>query len=257
MTPQPYYMVDFSAAACRFEIRVNDYPVVSMHLEGQVSSIIPINYAILSSGPQTITATMLPLKGETALDQKAYSRFKVMEFSVANDFEFVTEFEEFHSKPIASETIPIIAEIQNFAAIVPYTLQAWQNGRDLKDVRDLNKKLRYAIDQLSEAIRNKAFQSFRDRLQKREQNMKNAMYLSQSESDQRMTDLLSDFESGFILRPVPPDALLQLYAENKVAAFKKWNGESAFYLENPQTKEELMLDITFYIPEGAEEFQVI
>ena len=43
---KPYYMIDFSASACLFEIRINDYPVIQMNIEGRVSSMIPINYAL-------------------------------------------------------------------------------------------------------------------------------------------------------------------------------------------------------------------
>ena len=35
MKNQPYHVIDFSASACLFEIRVNDYPVIHMNVEGQ------------------------------------------------------------------------------------------------------------------------------------------------------------------------------------------------------------------------------
>ena len=63
MSILPYYMIDFSGSACMFEIRVNDYPVITQDVEGQVSSMIPINYAILKDGIQTISATVLPYSG--------------------------------------------------------------------------------------------------------------------------------------------------------------------------------------------------
>ncbi|MBF8455572.1 hypothetical protein IV494_00115 [Kaistella sp. G5-32] len=47
MIKKPYYMIDFSASACLFEIRINDYPVAHMDIAGQVASTIPINFAIL------------------------------------------------------------------------------------------------------------------------------------------------------------------------------------------------------------------
>lgn len=57
--------------------------------------------------------------------------------------------------------------------------------------------------------------------------------------------------------PLSKDALLFLYAENKVAMLKKINGEPALSLENKETEEELMSDIAFYIPKGKEDFEVI
>lgn len=61
MLKQPYYMLDFSASACLFEIRINDYPVIHMNIPGQIATSIPINYAILNSGIQNILVTILQL----------------------------------------------------------------------------------------------------------------------------------------------------------------------------------------------------
>lgn len=84
-----------------------------------------------------------------------------------------------------------------------------------------------------------------------------SMYLSQTEAQSRLTEWTSDFESGFKVMPIPQDSVLQFYANNKVVALKKLNGESALYLTNDKTQEELMLDLSFYIPEGKTEFEVI
>lgn len=83
------------------------------------------------------------------------------------------------------------------------------------------------------------------------------MYLSKEESEGRINELIHDFNSGFKVRPISKENLMVLYANNKVAVLKKLNGESALYLENEETQEELMLDISFYIPEGESDFEVI
>lgn len=67
MTNQPYHMIDFSASACLFDIRINDYPVIHMNVEGQVASTVPINYAILKSDVQTVSVTILPNIGDAEL----------------------------------------------------------------------------------------------------------------------------------------------------------------------------------------------
>jgi hypothetical protein len=48
-----------------------------------------------------------------------------------------------------------------------------------------------------------------------------------------------------------------VYADGRAAALKKLNGEPALYLVNEKTKEELMIDLMFYVPEGKTEFEVI
>jgi hypothetical protein len=35
---KPYYLIEFSAAACLFEIRVNDIPVMTLELSGQLQA---------------------------------------------------------------------------------------------------------------------------------------------------------------------------------------------------------------------------
>lgn len=68
MIYQPYYTISFSVAACNFEILVNDIPVVTLETKGQISTNIPINYAIYKSGKQFITAIIKPLTGTANLN---------------------------------------------------------------------------------------------------------------------------------------------------------------------------------------------
>lgn len=257
MANNNYYMIDFSASACFFEIRVNDYPVIHMNVEGQVGSTIPINYAILTSGIQSISVTILPNIGEIRLHPKSEVKFNIKLFNVTNDFVFEKQFGEYQSKEIAENKIPIITKINTFEADVPYQLEAWQKGINLKDIDDCKKKLELAYEKVIEIIQNNQFEDYKKLISKREENMAISMYLSKLESEGRINDLIDDFKSGFQIQPISQDAVMFLCAENKVAFFKKITGESALYLENTETEEELMLDVSFYIPEGKTEFQII
>lgn len=146
-------MIDFSALACMFEIRVNDYPVITQNIEGQVASLIPINFAILESGNQTITATMLPIAGQTELDPAADLRFKVMLFDVTNDFVFQEQYDEYQSDPIGERKLPVILMAGNFLANVPYVLKAWQDGQDLGKVKGVTSKLYTAYNTIASNIK--------------------------------------------------------------------------------------------------------
>ncbi|TPN89084.1 hypothetical protein [Aquimarina algicola] len=258
MSLSPYYMIDFSASACMFEIRINDYPVITQNIEGQVSTLIPINYAVLENGEQYVSATMLPNPGEIQLHPKADLRYKVMLFDVANDFVFQEQFEEFQSKPVGDQKLPIIKNVDAFNAEVPFQLKAWQNGQDLNEVKDVKKKLIMAYNDLADIIKNGNYGLFQEKIKNRELNMSTSMYLSNKEAQDRVSSLISDFESGFQVMPViEQNTALFIYANGKAAALKKPNGESALYLLNPKTKEELMLDLTFYIPEEKSTFEII
>lgn len=258
MKTLPYYTIDFSASACMFEIRVNDYPAIMMNIESQVASTIPINYTILKSGKQTISLTILPLLGETQLDINANVKFDIKLFDVTNDFIFKEMFGAYQSKKIEEDKIlPVINYHSTFVAEVPYELKAWENGKNLKDIKDLNKKLFKAYADISEYIKSKKYDSFVKVIAKREENMAKSMYLSKEEALSRTNELIEDFKNGFKIMPIDSTSILHICGNGKVASFKKTNGESALYLLNKDTQEELMLDITFYIPEGKTEFEVI
>ncbi|GGH19868.1 hypothetical protein [Pedobacter zeae] len=254
---QPYYIIDFSASACLFEIRVNDYPVIHMNVEGQVASNIPINYAILKSGIQFISVTILPNLGDLELHPKSEVKFNIKLFDCTSDFVFDQQFGEYQSEIVGEKKIPVLKYVNSFKAEVPYQLEAWQKGKNLKNIKDCREKLELAYRKVIRMIMDGRFDDYNKLISKREENMAISMYLSKGESNARVAELIADFKSGFKISNIPKDSLMFLCADNKVAFLKKLNGESALCLENNETQEELMLDISFYIPEGKEEFEVI
>lgn len=254
---QPYYVIDFSASACMLEIRVNDYPVINMNITHQVSSMIPINYAILESGKQTVTASILPIAGQTEIDQHAELKFNIKLFDVTNEFVFNSQFGDYQSKPAEEKKLPVIRHESTFKAEVPYQLKAWQDGANLKDVKNCREKLDVIYHKIIRLIQNGKYDDYKNMISGREKNMAQSMYLSKGEFEGRFKELLQEFNSGMEIQPLPQDALMFLYADNRTAVLKRPNGDAALYLIDPKTQEELMLDITFYIPNGKDEFEII
>ncbi|MGM9476734.1 hypothetical protein ACS5PU_09895 [Pedobacter sp. GSP4] len=228
-----------------------------MNVEGQVASNIPINFAILKSGTQSISLTILPNPGDLELHPKSEVKFDIKLFNCSNDFVFNQQFGDYKSELVGENKIPLLKYVNSFKAEVPYQLEAWQKGKDLKHINHCREKLELAYQQVARIIRDGRFDDYNKLISKREENMAVSMYLSKGESSARFAELIADFKSGFHISPIPKDSLMFLCADNKVAFLKKVNGESALYLENSETQEELMLDISFYIPEGSEEFEVI
>jgi len=202
---------------------------------------------------------VLPIAGEIHLHEKAVLKFDIKLFDVEKDFVFKTQLNTYQSETIQKEQlIPLLTYVSTFTAEVPYKLDAWQNGKDIK-VTDKNimLKLRTAYNWITEIINTGNYDAFKKEIIKRESNMAVSMYLAQTEKDKRINDLIADFKSGFKAMPLPADAILQVYGYGKVVALKKLNGESALYLENKKTEEEIMLDLTFYIPQGKDDFFII
>lgn len=257
---QPFYVIDFSSASCRFEIRVNDIPVIDMNMDGQVASQTPINYAILESGIQKVSAYIFPLQDQYELLEGASLSFKINLFDVENGFDFQKEIIDvgeiaLHKKAV--KTPVSVAVTDSFQATVPYKLDGWKNGRDLTKIKYTNEKLREAYTRIAYMIKNKDYQALENSMMIREQRMATSLYLSENESSARLKSLIDDFESGFIVKPIPSDAIVHLYGNSRIGVLKKLNGESALFLENPETEEELMLDLAFYIPNDTTEFEII
>ena len=259
MIYEPYYTIDFSVAACNFEILINDIPVLTMEAEGQISSNVPINYAIYNSGEQFITAIIKPISGQQNLHPEASLRFNVRLYDVANnEFKHIKDFPETAVQKVEeNQKIPFLKTSAEFTAEISYSLTKWNDGENLEDVDNFKEKLITAYNKLADLLKEEMYSEFAEKIKVREKNMAVSMYLSSSESNARINGLIEDAKNGFVVMPFPKDTILKFYGYGKLATFKKLNGEPAFYLYNNETKEELMIDQMFYIPKGKMEFEII
>ena len=255
---QIYYEIDCSALMCYFQVRINDVEVFALNVDGQASMDIPINQGILESGIQEIEIRVTPLEGMKELNNEAYVRYRVNEFDVSSgDFKFIKQFENNHTEPVI-QGVPVLIHKSKFEANVDYKIDAWQNGTNLKDVKfDIKKKLLFAYNSIVTDINNGNYQNFLTAVTKRENNFAKMMYLNDSEKNARIKKLLYDFSNGFKAIPVDEAVVVEYSGYGKLASLKRINGMSALYLVNSETEEELVLPITFYIPKGKTEFEVI
>lgn len=254
---QIYYELDCSALMCYFEVRINDVCVFSLNVDGQSSMDIPINSGILGKGEQDIEIRVLPLSGSNELHKEAYVRYKVIKYDVSSgDFEFVQQFENFQTAPV-QENIPFIIHKSAFLANVPYKLDAWQNGTDLKDVDfDLKKALILECEEIITALNNKNYKFFTDKLSKKETNNAVCMYLTKEESKNRISNILGELEDGFKAMPIDNNVYIEYSAYNRLATLKRLNRMPALYLENSKTEEEIVLDIRFCGLKGNTNFEI-
>jgi hypothetical protein len=255
---QPYYQVDFSAAGCLFEIRVNDVIVFTHNILGQVSTMIPINSAILNSGKQQIAIRILPLAGTPTVNLHAEFKYDIKVFDVTNGFRFKEMLPGYQFPPVdGSKPHTVLTHETSFTADVPYTVQGYQNGADLRPIIDLGARLMAAYQNVAHIIDRGDYEQFKKMMANREAVIATTMYLSKGESDARINDLITDFRSGFKVEPIAPGAAVQIYANGKVAVLKKPNGESALALMNSKTGEELTIDLSFYLPLGKTELEIM
>jgi hypothetical protein len=230
-----------------------------MEVGGQISSNVPVNYTIYNSGEQFVKAIVKPLSGQESLHPEASLRFNIRLYDVANnEFKHIKDFPETAVQKVEeNQKIPILKTATEFKAEIPYSLTKWTDGENLEDIENFKEKIITAYDKLSNLLKEEKYNEFTEKIKVREKNMATSMYLSNSESNARINGLLEDAKNGFKVMPFPKDTILRFYGYGKLATFKKLNGEPAFYLYNPETKEELMIDQMFYIPKGKTELEII
>jgi hypothetical protein len=258
-TVQPYYQLDFSAALCMFEVRVNDVIVFTLNLEGQASSMIPINSAILQSGKQQISIKVLPLLGQKVLNPNAQFKYNIKVFDAAKDLNFKEQLpgEYAVEKVDPAKKQTSLSQTTSFNAEVPYSINAYQTGTDFKSVSALKEKLTGAYQKLGELIAKGNLEQLKKLIANRESVAAVTMYLSKEESDDRMKRLLSDLKTGYKLMPIPANAVVKVFGNYKIAALVTPQGGSVIMLKNEKEHEEMELEFTFYIPAGKTELEII
>lgn len=263
MIRQPYYTIDFTAIYCKFEILVNDIPIICLETDGQMSPNVPINFGIPLSGKQKLEINIFPVSGQNFIDEKTKIEYTIRLFDVfGNNFNHIKDCVTNKILLEKGKKLPSFKHNTFFEAEVPYTLNTYESSKDLtiflKNDRDkLFNKLDAIYKKISDCFVNKKYDTLYEIIKEREQNMADSMYLTDIDSRARFNSIIEDAENGFLPMPLPLDKVLKIYGNGKLATYKKTNGEPAFFLYNKNTKEELMLDLIFHIPKGKEEFWVI
>lgn len=251
-------MLDIGAYMCHLIVKINDVEIFSLNIDGQMSTEIPINMGILESGIQSIEVTGLPVKGKKELEKNSYIRYKVILYDVSDgEFKLLEILDNNYTPPV-QKGIPVISHKSTFEAKVPYKLETWQNGINLKDVNfNLKERLIIEYNKIITLINSKQYTKFINIYKKREQNNAISMYLDEAEANYRMEKVIEDIKNGFKAKHITSNIILEYSAYGKLVSLKRNDGYSALYLDNEKTNEEIILQIAFYIPQGKAEFEVI
>ncbi|MDH7464199.1 hypothetical protein QEG73_23075 [Chitinophagaceae bacterium 26-R-25] len=252
-----YYVLDCSAYMCYVEVRVNDVEVFALNVDGQMATDIPINLGILESGIQTIEVRGTPVSGKTELEPGSYIRYKVVEQDAGTEkFEVKKLFDNNYTSPV-KKGVPLITNTSTFNATVPYKLDAWQNGINLKNEKNVKEKLVAEYNKIINLINAGSYEAFISKYGKREINNALAFYLTPQEAQERIARIVSDMKAGFKAMPLSKDVFVEYSASGKLACLKSSDKMSALRLENNETDEELILQISFYMPTGKAEFNLL
>ena len=253
---EPYYMIEFRAINCKFEILINKVSLLMMNINGQIGSEMPCNYLILESGEQQLDIIVQPCTGESGFVESSEFSAKVNLYDVSNGFTLMEEDIVACEMSDADKTEASYKNTAYFNAEVPYQQTAWRNSIDLNTVENLREKLEAAYKKIGDMIIQKQYDAFRNSMQEQESRMAVSMYLDEEESKKRMDELIEDFQGGFELLPLSSTKTMHLYANGKLACLRAEDGESVLQLYNKETEEEMTLDIMFHLKEGDTELSV-
>ncbi|WP_165750322.1 hypothetical protein, partial [Cellulophaga sp. Z1A5H] len=170
---KPHYVIQFSAAQCMFEIRVNDIIVVTLNLEEQAMTIIPFNYAISEIGKQIITVRILPVFGEIHLRDTAEFYYDVLLYDVSNGFKLIENLGGYKApKMDNSKPKTVLTNTYSIDATVPFKLNdAWKEAQDLKEIKDLYEKLRKTYNNIANIIESRNFDKLLKLMEIKENNI--------------------------------------------------------------------------------------
>ncbi|MDO6855307.1 hypothetical protein Q4599_17125, partial [Cellulophaga lytica] len=161
---EPMYYLRINQLNCIYEILVNGEIVTGNYSLMQYASATEINRAILKSGPQTVTYRLYPVgdlvkeeigEGETitTLLNSTEISIDVIRVDDINTYESITDDEKLvvkHQSKKNKETgnfigtgLPYYEHTFTFNAQVPYEIEGWTNGIDLRKLDQ--KKLEQAV----------------------------------------------------------------------------------------------------------------
>ena len=258
MLKKPYYVIEFNASAVMFEIKINDVPLLILNVEGQASTMVPMNHLILESGIQELSINVIPVIGNTNFIKNSSYRSVIKLFDVSNGFKFEKDILFYKMTDIKEgELMPAFSYQDVFYAEVPYNLVAWKYSEDLSEIDDLRTMLDEQYIKLENIISNRQYNTLKSLIQEREDNIEKSMYLDKEERNSRFDELIEDFENGFTIIPHTAKDKLIIFGNNKLVSLIKEDGNSALMLNNEETEEELNIEVKFHIKSNCLELSII
>lgn len=239
---KPYYNLDFGATMCKFQIKVNNFEVFMLNIDGNVASEIPLNGGIFGSGEQQLEVRALPLDGEKMLHPQANFHYhvKAVDVNTAN-WNLIKSFDKKQVGPDPKSQSFLFSR-SVFYSDVPYTVHNWA---DLKEIDENNLRDR-VFDKYNDIVRagrsgdyNKLFAA----IELTEERNALTLYLSKGEVEARIDSIKADIEAGFKMMELDQNCMLEIAANGRLCRLVRLDGNSAMVLENKKTQEELIIDL--------------
>ena len=253
----PYYQIYISNSSCIFEIRVNDMHAVYFNYPGTVAFDQPINHLLLRSGKQRLTIRMLPVAGQSMLNELSRLEIKVQVMEATGDFSVRQEVIAY-TTPAVNEHTPALEHKLDFDAQFPYVLAGWQHSASLKNEPGIKEQLFAWYKMMHEVIATKDMEAFKKLNAKAYEEDSISIYNS-AFMDEHLAEVFGYLaDPDYRLVPLDIDALqLHYFGDGKVVSLLWPDRRPAIYLEFPKDKSQYTLDFFLHRPASGNGWEVI
>lgn len=202
----PTYQLKVNSNLCTYEIYINemlvDYSFTTGRSAGEQNIDIP--QYILKSGIQSIELKVYPKAIKNGILEKSVDKNADFAIRIVHGEYNKMKFEDF--KEVLSMKLPNIAadlpfiELQGeFTAKVPYVLEGWSNGMNLKkeDPEKLKEEVLGRMKEIANLYRNKDIEGLANEQYNRTKEIDQSMYLNRKEnSEEWITELQESLDEA-------------------------------------------------------------
>lgn len=239
---KPYYNLDFGATMCKLQIKVNNFEVFMLNIDGNVASEIPLNGGIFGSGEQQLEVRALPLDGEKTLHPQAnfHYQVKAVDVNTAN-WNLIKSFDKQQVGPDPKNQFFLLSK-SVFLADVPYTVHNWADLGKI-DEKNLKDRVFGKYNEIVQAGKKGDYNKLFAAIELTESRNALTLYLSKEEVDARVDAIKADIKAGFKMMELEQTCSLEIAANGRLCRLVRPDGNSAMALENEETQEELIIDL--------------
>jgi hypothetical protein len=272
----PQYRLEQYSSNCRWEIRLNDMPLLlgemSHTKNGSISNnSFWLNMNILHSGKQIITIKIYPVEGQKTLGEFATFRLIGLDFypDKAKD---KTNYQRLLSWELPDQDVkdlPFLVIKKEFEAIVPYKNVGWGKSKDLTEIKDLDKMVIEKMKEHEEIMKEQNGVAHLNLSKKSIQEKYTCSYSNPKEIEIDCNKLVSTFNADMndteAIEWIPyTNYEMVFYGNGRVVSLRRRGDVFNFYgpafkgkWKDDKSYTEQCLDDFYHIPEGSDELEII
>lgn len=253
-----YYIAKLYIRHCMADIRINDVPLLRQYIDAELTSEMPVNYLIESSGIQEFKVNICPLLGGLSLHPNAMCVVEIWRYD-GSDFKIIPIEKICSSSLSVDETegvIPIKHHRELFIAEVSYQIKRWSNCEKIPETQNVKQAVIQYYQNISQLLARKQYNNFWEFVRERDNSINIALSLDEEEINNQNHMMFDYLDNGFIVQPVK-DALIHYYANGRIVALLDKNLRSALQFINQDNGEVMDIELLLGIKKGYNNFSII